>query len=177
MSEKIVPVHAQGFFTMGVDGRVTQVTIFDYYDPECYYAKLLQGKGDLEGELWRLAANMQSFLDEEKVLINGERVKPEVRGIDICVRGDPKRPSVVFFITFKGELRPGVNSYEDCYEATVAEYDYEFYWIFPPGTSIVSVKMPGTYEVVNAILMVWVRKGEKVDGYERIIFKIPHQLR
>ncbi|MCD6509798.1 MAG: hypothetical protein J7L11_05365 [Thermoprotei archaeon] len=174
MSERIKPVHAQGFFTLSLDGLVNQVTVFDYMDPDGYYASLLEDENVLEDELWKLVANMQEFLDQEKVIINGRRVKPKVRGIDICWRGDATRPSITFFITFQGRLRSGLNAYEDYYEPTIAEYDYEFYWIFPPQVSISEALMPGKHEIVNdRILMVWVHKGTYVEGYERIAFWVP----
>ncbi len=173
MSEEVIPVHAQGFFIVSPNGVITQIVVFDYFDPKEYYSRILRGEGSLEQEFLKLTSNMQMFLDEEKVLINGKQVKPKVTGVDICLRGDPKRPSVTFFITFKGNFKLGSNTYEDYYESTIAEYDYEFYWIFFPGSFIAEVIVPGAHEVIgDRILMVWVQKGEEIEGYEKIVFRI-----
>jgi len=173
----MVPIHAQGFFTVSINGLVTQVTVFDYFDPMEYYAGLLEGSPGLEEEYRKLSFNMQEFLNDEKVFINKKRVKPKVKGVDICLRGERDKPSIVFIIIFKGVLKPGINLYEDFYEETEAEYDYEFYWVFPPGVTILEAEMPGDYEIIgDNILMVWVRKGEHVEGAEKISFWIPEGL-
>jgi hypothetical protein len=39
-----LPIHAEGFFVMGIDGTVNQVTIFEYLDEDGYYRKLIKDR-------------------------------------------------------------------------------------------------------------------------------------
>jgi len=57
-------------------GETTQLTIFYYEDNEHYYASL--NKEELKKELHKLKNNMQYFLDQEIIKINGKRVKAKV---------------------------------------------------------------------------------------------------
>ncbi|RLE80275.1 MAG: hypothetical protein DRJ52_06750 [Thermoprotei archaeon] len=172
---RVKPVHALCFFSVSLLGDVNQLLVFDYYDPDLYYAKLVERKL-IDYELETIASNMQDYLDEEKVLVNGRRVYPEVRHIDIAFRGTPKNPSIYFIIYFKGYLKPGENTYEDYYESERVEYDYEFYWIFPPGVQVKKVVIDGFYTINNNILSVYVERGSYVKGYEKIVFDIPQYL-
>ncbi len=171
---KVEPIHAQGFFIVSRRGDINQIIIYDYYDPEYYYLKLLHRPMDYVEEMNRLAANMQYYLDEEEVLINGEKVRPIVKSVSIEHRGFAEIAYITFIIYFKGKFRKGVNTYENKYEAEVAEYDYEVYWIFPPRSKIVEVEVAAEYEVLGDgnILLFWVRKGDKLSGYEKIAFTI-----
>ena len=174
MSERVIPIHAQEYFTVSRNGEISQILIFDYDDPAGYYHHLVR-TGRIGRELERMLANMQMFLDEERILVNGVRVHPEVRGIDLNFRGSRRRPSVTFIIFFEAPLRRGLNIYEDYYEDEVAEYDYEIYWAFPPGAKVKQVQMAGEHEVIcdGEILVVWMRRGERTGGYERIEFILP----
>ena len=110
---------------------------------------------------------------EEKVLINGQQVNLDVKFVNIDFIGYVDLPYIVYFIKFKGALKRGVNVFEDYYDKTVAEYDYEVYWFFPERTKILEVYVDGDYDLVsNNRLFIWVRKGDKISGYERIVFKL-----
>ncbi len=171
----IVPIHAQGFFCVHRRGLVNQIIIYDYYDPKGYYAKLIHRPLDYENEMKKLAANMQYFLDQEQVLINGEKVRPIVKSVSLDHRGFMEIAYITYVIEFKGRFKRGVNTYENIYEVEVAEYDYEVYWIFPPRTKIIEVEVAAEYEILGDgnILLFWVRKGDKLKGYEKIAFKLP----
>ncbi len=172
MSSSVVPVYAQGFFIMSRLGRVTQIVVFDYYDPEKYYLSLLR-KGSLEEELSRIEENMQYFLDEERVYINGVRVYPKVISTTLGFRGDVTRPYITFIIEFGGPVRVGLNKYEDYYEEEVVEYDYEFTWFFPEGWKVRGAELAVPYEIIeDRVLVARVRKGTKVGPYEAILFEV-----
>jgi len=171
---RVEPIHAQGFFIVSRRGDINQIVIYDYYDPEHYYLNLLHRPLDYEEEIKKLAANMQYYLNQEKVLINGERVKPIVKTVSIEHRGFAEIAYITFTIYFKGKLHKGLNTYENIYEAEKAEYDYEVYWIFPPRSKVVEVDIAAEYEVLGDgnILLFWVRKGDRIRGYEKIVFSI-----
>ncbi len=156
-------------------GLFHQILVFDYYDPGHYYMDLLNKPERFNEELERLTNNMQHYLDEEEIYINGRPSKPRVESTDLVFRGTPVRPSVVFTITFRGRLRRGRNVYEEYYEAETLEYDYEAYWLFPPGSKVLEVKVDTRYEVLKPgnRLVIWGRKGERVSGYEMIVFNLP----
>lgn len=171
MYSEIIPLHAQGLFIVHLSGLISQFVIYDYYDPDEYYASLEDEL--LYEELNILANNMQEFLNREKVIINGEKVKPKVELVDISFKGETTRPSILFFIEFKGKFKKGVNIYENYYESEKVEYDYEVYWIFPQSVEIVEVDVDGDVEILDKRkLIVRVLRDTKVRGYEKIVFKI-----
>jgi len=176
MEDRVRPIHALCFFTVSLLGNINQLIVFDYYDPDKYYASLIE-RELIDEELEAIASKMQDYLDEEKVLINGKRVYPELRYIDLAFRGSLKRPSLYFIIHFKGDFKTGINVYEDYYDREIAEYDYEFYWIFPPGVVIKDIIVDGIYSRIgDNILAVYVDKGTEISGFEKIVFEIPDYL-
>ena len=178
MSEYVVPVHSKGIFIVSIDGTITQVISFDYYDPDQYYAEL-EEREKLEYELSVVAENMQSFLNDEIVKINGERVWPRVKMVDLIYLGSKTRPSIIFFILFNGKFHKGINVYENSYESVIVEYDYEVYWKFPEGVKIVEWTLDGCVSILGDenILVTKVSKGEKISGHEKIVFMIPETIR
>jgi len=173
VNEYVIPLHARGIFVVSIEGIINQVLSFDYYDPDQYYAELDE-KGELEDELAIIAENMQSFLDEETVKINNKRVWPRVKMVDLVYLGSKTRPSIVFFIVFRGEFHKGINMYENSYESTTVEYNYEIYWKFPEGVEVVDYVLDGDVDLLieRNILVVKVSKGERIRGYEKILFLI-----
>ncbi|MGB9728471.1 MAG: hypothetical protein ACP5GU_03570 [Thermoprotei archaeon] len=171
--KNITPIYGQGFFTVSNDGLFTQIIVFDYYDPEHYYLSILEDEDKYEDEMQRLIDNMQGFLNEEEILINGIQVQPVVVAINLEHRGEPENPIITFIINFKGALKYGMNTFENHYEPEILDYDYTVYWIFPPNMKIVKVEPEYNIDILNNnILIISGHKGEKVDGFERIMFKI-----
>lgn len=168
-------MYGQGLFIVDASGRVTQVVIFDYYDPRQYYARLVKS-GEIHDELDKLETNMQYFLDQERVLVNGVRVYPRVVGTTIGFRGDLTRPYIVFHIEFDFPVRPGRNRYEDYYEPETTEYDYEICWVFPPGWRVLSARLAVSYQIIaERILTALVSRGTRVGPYECIEFEVPEE--
>lgn len=168
----IKPVYAQGTFIVCSNGVITQEVVFDYLDQELYYWNLLSNEEKFNEEVEVLATNMQSFLDKEEVKVNGRRVHPKVIGVDLGFRGFPDRPHITFYISFKGELRKGINYYEDFYEPEVVEYDYSVIWIFTGNLKVLRANVGVNYDILSdgRILMFSVSKGFLTPGYERIEF-------
>lgn len=174
--DTVKPIHAQGFFAVSLSGYVHQVVIYDYYDPDEYYARLIHRPLEYEEEMERLRAVMQEMLDEEKIVVNGVRVYPEVQAVSLEHRVDPRLPYITFLIEFNAPIKPGVNIYENSYEEEVVEYDYEVFWMFPPKTKVYEVITKTEYEILGDgnIVLLWARKGDKSGSYERIVFEIPN---
>lgn len=169
----VEPLHAYGFFSVSGRLEVHQVIVFEYLDYDRYYESIARDFEKLNRELTSAALNMQHYLDREEVVINGERVRPRVLGVNLGFRGDPEEPYLVFFIYFKGKPRKGLNYYENIYEGEVAEYPFEAYWFFPPGAKVEEVECSGTSEIVGEnIVVIRVEEGERIAGYERIVFRL-----
>ncbi len=180
MSEEVVPVYAEGIHVFDLTGNVWLILIFEYRDPKAYYYNLVKkGNSEIIEELETIMNNMQRFLDEEIIKINGERSRPEVKDIILGFRGSYNRPYIEFYINFKGNLKPGLNRYDNFYEEEIAEYDYEILWIFPEGVRIVNYYIAGDGRIIGTtdnILVVHVRKGTRVGKHEWIEFEVPESL-
>ncbi|ADV65229.1 hypothetical protein Desmu_0926 [Desulfurococcus mucosus DSM 2162] len=165
-----------GFFHVRESGWIDETVVFDYYDPDHYYASLT--RDELLEEKEALARNMQFYLDLEDVRLNGKPCFPRVLDVDVGFRGSMDHPYVVFTIVFKGELVEGVNVFEDRYEEEVAEYGYRVYWILPPTGRFteVDVGVPYMLSANNRILVFTVDAGVRVRGYERIVFEIEKRI-
>lgn len=167
MSEEVRPIFARAFFHMDPAGRVSQYMVFYYDDPRGYYAGL--SEEELERERETVWSNMQSFLDEEEIRINGRRAEARVLYVDIGLMS-LTRPYIVFLIEFGGELKRGLNVYEDIYEEETAEYPYEFLWQLPG--RVVRASMAGEVKISGNLLSVKVPAGAKVGGREVIEFYV-----
>jgi hypothetical protein len=169
----VKPIHAHGFFWVSREGNMNQTIIFDYYDEKGYYASLLHKPDEYEQELTKLFHSMQNLLDQEKILINNIKCKPKVLTVSLDHRGLENLPCISFLITFKGQMKTGLNTYENFYEKGIVEYDYESYWVFPERTKILEVESSIEYEIVNKnILIMRAREGDKYSGHEKILFNI-----
>jgi len=171
MGNKVEPIHAHGFFWVSQEGLVNQNVIFDYFDEKEYYFSLSHKPNEYEKEMIKLFHSMQNMLNQEKVLINDIICMPKVRTVSLDFRGSENLPTIIFFITFKGQVKNGLNVYENYYEKGIVEYDYEAYWVFPETTKILGVESSILYEIVSQnILIMKARKGDKYFGYEKIVF-------
>lgn len=167
----VEPIYGQGFFQVDPSGHILYLVIFDYRDEEEEYFKLVkEGGRGLELEEDRLRRRMQELMDEEEVLINGERARVEVLYAAIDVRGSPRISSAAFLSLIPFNPRRGSNVYENIYDPTTAEYDYTVYWSIRCG-EIVRVESPGHVEVKGGRATIRVAKGTSIPGYESVVFR------
>lgn len=117
---------------------------------------------------------MQGFIDEEKVIINGSYVRPLVISARIQVRGRSDLSSATFVVEMRYRPVAGTNVYENFYEPDVAEYDYDVYWVMPPGGRVKSFELSGETSVSGdgRVLSARVRSGTRVKGYESVAFEL-----
>lgn len=173
---RIKPVHAHAFFALDLSGAFNHILCFDYHDPDTYYYELLKDEKKYHEELGRLLTSMNDLLSSEEIRVNGVRVGAEALMVNLDFRGEAERPTITFYIEFRGELKPGENIYECLYEPGTAEYDYEVYWLLPKGSKILEVKTSTSYDVYDErFLIMWARLGDRYHGYEKIVFKISPQ--
>ena len=168
------PLYGLGCFFVRETGLVEQIVLFEYYDEAEEYRSVVSDPKRLEEEKATLAENMQRFLDSEDVRINGKSTYPRVVDVEVGFRGDYKHPYIAFFIVFQGELRRGVNTYEDAYEPEVAEYEYRVYWVFPLKARVLKADVGVPYTLLGGgrILTFKVAAGTRTKGYERIDFEL-----
>ena len=167
------PMSAMGVFTVTKNLEVYQIVVFEYFDDKRVYFSLTESIEDYEKELDRLADVMQKFLDEEEVVINDERVRPKVVGVDIGFKDMPEEPFITYFIFFRGKPRKGLNYYENIYEGELAEYPITAYWYFPPTSKVVNVVASGDVSVLgDNIVVMRLAEGDRISGYEKIVFKL-----
>jgi hypothetical protein len=168
----VVPVYAHAFFSVSQDGEFHQLLTYDYYDPDEYYLNLESNPEEYEKEIEKLWLNMQGFLEEETNKVNDGTVYPKVVYTDIQFRGSENMPFILWVISFKGEFKKGENVYVTVTEEEVLEYDCDAIWTFPEDCEILSVTTPMDYEIMNNILLLWARKGDRIGGHEEIRFRL-----
>ncbi|MEZ0290224.1 MAG: hypothetical protein ABWJ42_03945 [Sulfolobales archaeon] len=170
-SRAVKPVYAMAFFNIS-PRSLDYYIVFEYEDPMEYYREVISDKDLYERELEMLADNMQTLLDQEIVRFNKEIVKPEVRLVDIGFKERYKKPYILFKISSKISLVAGRNEYENIYESTVTAYDYVSYWSLPREAKVHEVIMDGVWEVERENIIIYVSRGTRVKGYEKIVFYI-----
>lgn len=175
MDGRVTPIHGQAFFGISQDSTFFQILVFDYLDAERSYYRLLEDEQAYRESMQNLLASMNALLSEEEILINDRRVNAEALTVNLDFRGGAERPTISFYIEFRGELRrPGENVYECMYEPGTAEYDYEVHWFLPRDSKILRVETSTSYEVYgDRFLVMWARAGDRYDGYEKIVFALP----
>lgn len=168
------PVFGYCYFTVDTSGQFTETIIFEYLDENQEFAKIMSDSLKLHEELVKIRENMQSFIDAEEVKVNGMRVRPRIIKVLTGIAGDPCRPYISFIVRFRGNLKDGLNMYEDKYEEDVAEYDYVVTWVLPPGSRVVDAEFGFKYEVgPDNVISFKVPKGSIAPGYEKILFYLP----
>ncbi|MEM1545124.1 MAG: hypothetical protein QXY40_09930 [Candidatus Methanomethylicia archaeon] len=172
MENNVKPVHATCYFTVSRNGEFNQILIYDYYDPEGYYAKLLHKPRALRNDLLNITLNMQEFLNEEIIKINNIVAKPKIVNTQLIHRGFKDSPSIAFTIKFKGNLSRGINVFENLSNEEETPYDFETTWIFPLRSRVLETLLRGYVNTYKNIVIINARRGEIVGGYEKIVFRI-----
>jgi len=167
------PLFASSIFFISHRLEVYQYLCYDYADPAGYYERVLHDEEAFAEEAERLRVNMETFLAEEKVYINGQQVQQKVIHVDIGLRGAADIPYIHWIIFFSGRARRGENSLASDVAEEKAPYDMEVLYLFPQGTNIKQVDTPMEYEVRGSLLLVWARRGDPVGGHEEVIFELP----
>lgn len=173
MESEVTPLFASSYFTISPTLEIYQIVCYDYADPDGYYERILHDSAAFVKEAEMLTKNMQKFLDEEQIFINGQHVEQEILHVDIGLRGAADIPYIKWVIFFQGQVQPGVNTLASNVDEEVSEYDIEVLYLWPSETQIKKVVTPMNFEVRGPLLLVWSRKGDKVGGYEEVSFDFP----
>jgi hypothetical protein len=173
LSDLVEPVHADSFFSVSSSGEIHERLCYEYLDMSNYYRRVLRDEKLLADEVEKLAGNLQGFLDEERVEINGERIRSRVDYCDIYLKGDTDVVGVVYIIDFAGRFHRGMNKIETWLEEEIAPYDFEILWRFPVGSKVTEIETILEFEIYGDIVSLWAMEGEEVGGYERMAFNLP----
>ncbi len=159
--------------TISRDGEFYQVIYYDYEDLAGeYFAQLEGDEAFSQEEVGLLHENMQGFLDEERNLLNGKRVYPEVKVVDIDFR-DRRHPFHCFVINFAGEMQSGLNTYRsELPPEDPLEYTIHSVYQFPQRTKIQEVITKMHYQVVGNLILFWASKGQSLGMLEEITFQL-----
>ncbi|MEM0341017.1 MAG: hypothetical protein QW065_01720 [Acidilobaceae archaeon] len=164
----VKPVYGEGFFLVSRRNTIWYIITFEYSDDE-EYANIVKNENLRRAEEERLRIEMQKLMDEERIIINGRETRCEVlRATAFWSNG---RSYVSFITRIPYEPRKGLNIYENFYESTVAEYDYMVLWVVEDGV-IESVESPGSVELLDNVAIIRVSKGEEINGYESVVFRL-----
>jgi hypothetical protein len=174
LSDSVEPIHADSFFSVSKTGEIHERLCYEYFDPERFYWKVVNDDDLLREEVQKIADNMQYYLDEERVEINGDQVKSQVKYADIFLKGKSDVVAILFLIDFAGQFNDDINRIETWLEEEEAPYDFEIIWRFPAGTELIEIDTLLDYEIYNDIVTLWAFSGQQVGGYERMEFKLTH---
>jgi hypothetical protein len=175
LSEMVEPLHADSFFSVSQTGEVHERLCYEYLDPEGFYRRVIRDERLLKKEVEKLVDNMQFFLDQERVEINGARVRSRVDYCDIFLKGASEVVAVVYLIDFAGRFKPTANKIETWLEEEEAPYDFEIIWRFPIGSQIKEIETALDFEIYGDLVTLWALEGDAVGGYERMEFEIPKE--
>ena len=170
MSE--VPLNAEADFYVSKNG-ISELLVYNYLDEKNVYQKLCASE-NYDNEMNRIKDNMQFYLDQDTVLINHEEKRMKLSEVDLKFKdGLPEYPQLNFMILIRCTLKDGNNVIEFDMEDEIAPYDFLIKYHFPHGSKIVEVESLLSFKIIdnNKIIMT-AKKGDRVGGYEKIIFKV-----
>ncbi|MHA1143121.1 MAG: hypothetical protein ACTSRW_00100 [Candidatus Helarchaeota archaeon] len=172
-SKAVFPIFAQAHFFVSRQGKITQVLTFYYHDEKYFYRGLQDHPDLLKDELKTISSNMDRFFTEEKNILNGERVSPEVTHVDLFFHGSAIFPAILMFVEFQGQIKSGRNLYESWTEQEILEYGCLATWTFPFGARILKIVSPLQYDIFSHVIVFKGGKGDLVGGREKIYFQMP----
>jgi hypothetical protein len=169
---KLIPIGSTGFFTVYPHGEILQIIEFRYYEETGYYQQIMENHDLLEKEKRLLRKGMENVLREERILVNGQETRWKVLEPDIILV-DKNHPILVFHVSIFFDIKDGRNIYEEYYEETIAEYDYQAYWYFPTCMSVLNAEASGEITVYNGNRLVVIKasRGDHIEGYESLLFE------
>ena len=96
--KKEFPLFAEAFFSLKEE-QITQSLYFQYYDSSKIYYNFLK-TGAIEGELNTIQRNLQKYIDEDALHVNGHLVKMIIEKGELLFRdNDPDFPILSFSIS------------------------------------------------------------------------------
>ncbi|MBD3350274.1 MAG: hypothetical protein GF364_02195 [Candidatus Lokiarchaeota archaeon] len=171
---QLSPIFANSVITITKSGAFHQVLTYDYSEPTGQYFKLVQLDDEFyEKEIENLSINMQNYMDSCVNKINDAYVKPEVIETEIDFK-EEVFPFYYWVITFKGELKEGINVYESTIEKDTLEYNISSIYILEKPLIPISVESTLNYDILKEqrIVKYWAETNDSVGPTEILRFKL-----
>lgn len=166
-----IPLNAEADFYVSKNG-ITELLVYTYLDGEYVYQKLCASE-NYDTEMNKIKDNMQFYLDQDTVLVNYEEKRMKLREVELKFKdGLPEYPQLNFMIIIRCKLQEGNNAIEFYMEDEIAPYDFQIKYHFPYGSEIIEVESLLSFKIINNKILMTAKKGDRVGGYEKIVFKI-----
>ncbi|MFX1467005.1 MAG: hypothetical protein ACFFA5_11090, partial [Promethearchaeota archaeon] len=146
--------------------------IYNYFDEKQVYQKLC-ASNNFDEEMDKIKDNMQYFLDQDRVLVNHEEKRMKLREVELKFKDRlPEYPQLNFMIIIRCKLKEGNNVIEFYMEDEIAPYNFQIKYHFPHGSEIIEVESLLSFKIIDNKIIMAAKKGNRVGGYEKIIFKL-----
>ena len=166
-----IPLNAEADFYVSKNG-ISELLVYNYLDEEYFYHKLCASE-NYDSEMNKINDNMQFYLDQDKVLVNHEEKRMKLSEVELKFKdGLSEYPQLNFMILIRCKLKEGNNIIEFDMEDEIAPYDFLIKYHFPHGSEIVEVESLLSFKIIDNKLIMTAKKGDRVGGYEKIVFKV-----
>ncbi|HKZ40856.1 MAG TPA: hypothetical protein VJ044_07820 [Candidatus Hodarchaeales archaeon] len=154
---------------------IKQKIIFSYFDPDLTYSRIREAldQGDTS-ETDQITANMQRFLDEDKIWANGKLITLNIENVEVTLStADLEHPKLVFEIESSTFLKKvGENRIELQGSEQKATYPISAQWTFPQTGRILGVLSRTRHKISGNKLTFNTARGEFIGGHEIIRYFI-----
>lgn len=149
---------------------VHQTIMFYYNDPtEIYYSFI---KADIKDQLLdEIAENMQSFINEDQLIINHEHIPLQIVSIDLKFNKKRRAEPIIIFKVVNElmfNLLHGLNIIEMDSEVTVLDYPVESIWRFPG--KVLNIESPLRHKITGYNVIFTANQSETIGGFEKYLF-------
>lgn len=166
-----IPLNAEADFYVSEKG-ISELLVYNYLDEEYFYQKLC-ASDNYDTEMNRIKENMQFYLDQDTVLVNYEEKRMKLSEVELKFKdGLSEYPQLNFMILIRCGLKEGNNVIEFYMQEEEAPYSFTISWHFPYGSEIIEVDTLLSFQITGSKLIMNAKKGDRVGGYEKIIFKV-----
>lgn len=170
MTEK--PLKALSELTVN-DLALHQIINFFYFDPNLIYKRIEENliQFNEDEKFNEIIENMQSFLDEDKVIINSKEIFLNITDAYISFNKDEtfEFPQIIFEVhSTKLSLIQGVNTIELLGDKQKVTYPISIQWNLPG--SVLSVQSNTDHKLAGSHIYFFIETGQMIGGYEKITF-------
>jgi hypothetical protein len=166
-----VPLNAEANFYVSKKG-ISELLVYNYLDEENFYQKLCASE-NYDTEMNKIKDNMQFYLDQDIVLVNHEEKRMKLNEVELKFKdGLSEYPQLNFMILIRCKLKDGNNVIEFHMQEEVTPYSFHITWHFPHDSEIIEVDSLLSFQITGSKIIMIAEGGDRVGGYEKIVFNI-----